>query len=383
MDSSRKGSWRKLLLRRVWGAIAVLGLLVGSSAGFPACGLVIQAQSAQPASNARAKAASPAALGANAPAAGQASGQQTAGGINGSVVGPRGGPVMEAIVTLARNGQTVQRVRTADNGHFSFSNVAPGNYWLTTTASGFESKSVSIVMHAGQAYTAPQISLALAPLVTSIKVTPSRAEIAQYQLQNEEKQLVLGFIPNYLVTYYQHTSPLTPMQKFQLTFKTIFNPFTLGLTTAFVGGEQATGMYSGYGTEEKSFVKRFGASYATLGVGAFLGDALLPSVLKQDPRFYYKGSGSVPSRLLYAITRSVICKSDNGHWEPNYSAVLGHFSAAGIANLYLPTQNRNGWGTTVENGLIGIGFDAFANILQEFVLPKLTPTLSHRLHGKP
>jgi len=282
-----------------------------------------------------------------------------------------------------RDGKTVQQAQTTDSGQFCFAGVAPGTYWLTITASGFESQSVSAVLHPGEMYTAPRISLALAPLITTVKVTPPQAEVAHYQLQHEEKQLVLGFVPNYMVTYYPHTAPLTASQKFQLTFKTVFNPFTLGLTTAFVGGEQAAGMYSGYGTEEKSFSKRFGAAYATLGVGAFMSDALLPSILHQDPRFYYKADGSVGSRLLYAITRSVICKGDNGHWQPDYSSILGHLAAGGVANLYLPQQNRNGWGTTLENGMIGIGFDAVANILQEFVLPKLTPALSHRQHGRP
>ena len=383
MNCSGKGSWWKSLSRRVWGTIAVLGLLIWSGAGFPACGLAAPAQSARPAPVAGAQAAPPAELGAAASAASQVFDQQTTGSISGSVADQNGGPVSAALITLARQGQSVQQALTADNGQFSFANVAPGAYSLTVTAPGFKTQSVSVAVQPGQTYTAPPIVLALAPVVTSIKVMPSRGEVAHYQLQHEEKQLVLGFIPNYLVTYYPHTSPLSAKQKFQLTFKTIFNPFTLGLTTAFVAGEQETGMYSGYGTEEKSFAKRFGASYATLGVGAFVGDALLPSILKQDPRFYYKGSGSFSSKLLYAITRSVICKGDNGHWEPDYSAVLGHFAAGGIANLYLPQQNRNALGTTLENGLIGIGFDAFANILQEFVFPKLTPALSHRQFGKP
>jgi Carboxypeptidase regulatory-like domain len=383
MNFSRTGFFRKLLSRRVWGAIAAVGISIWTGVAFPACGFAARAQSAQPAPFAGAKAATPAVTDAAASAADQASHRQIAGSISGTVADPNGGPVSEALVTLVRNGQTVQQVRAADNGQFSFAGVAPGAYQLTITAAGFESQSVSAVVHAGEMYTAPRISLALAPLVTSIKVTPSRAEVAQYQLQHEEKQLVLGFVPNYFVTYYPHTAPLSARQKFQLTWKAVFNPFTLGLTTAFVGGEQATGMYSGYGTEEKSFAKRFGAAYATLGVGAFVGDALLPSILKQDPRFYYKGSGSVGSRLLYAITRSVICKGDNGHWQPNFSAVLGHFAAGGVANLYLPPQNRNGWGVTLENGMIGIGFDAIANILQEFVIPKLTPALSQRQFGRP
>jgi Carboxypeptidase regulatory-like domain len=383
MNSSGKDFWRKSPSRRAWGSITTVGMLIGLGSSFSVCGLAAHTQSAQATPVGGTKTAAPTASGAMSPAAGQTFNQQVTGGISGSVADQNGGPVSEALVTLESNDRTVQQVRAADNGQFSFAGVAPGTYLLTITASGFESKSISIVTHAGQTCTAPRIVLALAPVVTSIKVTPSRGEIAQYQLQQEEKQLVLGFIPNYLVTYYPHTVPLSSMQKFQLTFKTVFNPFTLGLTTAFVGGEQATGMYSGYGTEEKSFVKRFGASYATLGVGAFMSDALLPSILKQDPRFYYKGGGSVPSRLVYAITRSVICKGDNGHWQPDYSSILGHLAAGGISNLYLPQQNRNALRTTLENGLIGIGFDAFADILQEFVVPKLTPALSHRHFGKP
>ncbi|MEJ2008314.1 MAG: carboxypeptidase-like regulatory domain-containing protein [Acidobacteriota bacterium] len=383
MNSSRKCSWRESLSRRVWGTIAVLSFLIWSGAGFPALGLAVQAQSAQPAPVAGAQAATRTASGAAASAAGPASEQQTTGSISGSVAGPDGGPVIAALITLARNGQTVQQALTSDNGQFSFAKVAPGAYRLTIAAPGFKTQSVSAAVQPDQTYTAPPVALALAPVVTSIKVTPSRGEIAHYQMQQEEKQRVLGFIPNYMVTYYPHTAPLSAKEKFQLTFKTVFNPYTLGLATAFVGGEQATGMYSGYGTEEKSFTKRFGAAYATLAVGAFMGDALLPSILHQDPRFYYKANGSFRSKLLYAITRSVICKGDNGHWQPDYSAVLGHFAAGGIANLYLPQQNRRGFGTTVEDGLIGIGFDAFANILQEFVIPKLTPALSHRQFGKP
>ncbi len=382
MNLNRKILWRKSFARRAWALMAGAGMLLGFGAGFPVRALASQA-SAQPAPVAGAQAATPAASGTAGQAPGQTPDQQPAASISGKVATPLGGPVLKARVTLAHNGWMVEQVRTARDGRFFFAHVAPGTYHLNIVAPGFKKQSVSVVKHAGQAYSAPPIVLKLARVVTSIEVRPARGEVARYQVQQEEKQLVLGFIPNYLVNYYPHPAPLSARQKFQLTWKTVFNPFTLGLTTAFVGGEQATGMYRGYGTEEKSFVKRFGASYATLGVGAFVGDALLPSVLKQDPRFYYKKSGSVGSRFLYAITRSVICKGDNGHWQPDYSAVLGHFAAGGVANLYLPKQNRNGWRTTMENGLIGIGFDAFADVLQEFVIPKFTPALSHRKFGKP
>jgi hypothetical protein len=103
----------------------------------------------------------------------------------------------------------------------------------------------------------------------------------------------------------------------------------------------------------------------------FIGGAILPSLLKQDPRYFYKGTGSKRSRLLYAIANSVICKGDNGHWQTNYSGILGGLAAGGISNLYYPSSDR-GAGLTFENAAIGIGATAAANILQEFVIRKLS-----------
>jgi hypothetical protein len=106
--------------------------------------------------------------------------------------------------------------------------------------------------------------------------------------------------------------------------------------------------------------------------------------LKQDPRYFYKGTGSTRSRILYAIANSVICKGDNKRWQANYSNILGSLAAGGISNLYYPAADRNGAALTFENALIGIGSTAAANILQEFVIRKLTPNPSNsRSTAKP
>jgi hypothetical protein len=76
----------------------------------------------------------------------------------------------------------------------------------------------------------------------------------------------------------------------------------------------------------------------------------------------------------------VICKGDNGHWQANYSGILGSLAAGGISNLYYPAHDR-GAGLTFENTLIGIGTTAAANILQEFVIRKLTPNATNRDPG--
>src|SRR5260370_41627669 len=126
-------------------------------------------------------------------------------------------------------------------------------------------------------------------------------------------------------------------------------------------GEQATNRFSGYGQGAQGYAKRYGASYADFVTDAFIGGAILPSLLKQDPRYFYKGNGSGRSRALYAIANAVICKGDNGHWQPNYSEILASLATSGISNLYYPASDRNGAALTFENALIGLGASAAIN----------------------
>jgi len=141
------------------------------------------------------------------------------------------------------------------------------------------------------------------------------------------------------------------------------------------GYEQANNDFPGYGQGTKGYAKRFGANYADNAIATMIGGALLPSLLKQDPRYFYKGTGTVRSRALYAIANAVICRGDNGHWQVNYSSIIGGLAAAGISNIYYPASDRNGASLTFENTLIGTGGTAVGNLFQEFLVKKLTPHL--------
>ncbi len=112
--------------------------------------------------------------------------------------------------------------------------------------------------------------------------------------------------------------------------------------------------------------------YADDVIGSFIGGAVFPSILHQDPRYFYKGTGSIASRALYAISTVVICRGDNGRWQPNYSNVLGSLAAAGISNLYYPASNRKGAAVTLDNALINTAEGAVGGLLQEFVLKKIS-----------
>jgi len=273
-------------------------------------------------------------------------------------------------------------VLSGDDGRFSFANVAPGPFQLTITSAGFATQASSGILRSGETYTVPQIALGLATAVTEVRVIPSPTEVAEDQIRVQEKQRVLGVVPNFYVSYVQNAAPLSSKQKFELAWKTTVDPVTFGVTGVIAGIQQAQNDFSGYGQGAQGYAKRYGASYADVVAGTLIGSAILPSLLKQDPRYFYKGSGSKRSRILYAIANSVICKGDDGHWQANYSGILGSFAAGGISNLYYPAKDR-GAELTFENTLIGIGESAAVNLLQEFLIRKLTPNVPNHEPASP
>ena len=322
--------------------------------------------------------------GAAAPSAGQLTDPRLPGSIRGAVVDQTGTAVVGARVGLALGDQPPnQEVLSDDDGQFSFANIDPGPFHLTIGSAGFATQTFSGILHSGEIYSVPQTTLAIAPATMEVRVVPSRTEVAEDEIKEAEKQRVLGVVPNYYVTYIPNALPLSPKQKFELAWKTMVDPVSFGLTAAVAGIQQADDDFSAYGQGAQGYAKRYGTSYANFVAGTLIGSAVLPSLLKQDPRYFYKGTGSKRSRAFYAIANAVICKGDNGHWQANYSGILGSLAAGGISNLYYPEKNRNSAELTFENALLGTGASAAANLLQEFVIRKLTPSTSNHTRTKP
>jgi len=303
--------------------------------------------------------------------------------MSGIIVDETGAAVVGSQVKLTRGDQSkIQEVVSGDDGQFSFENIAPGPFQLTVASAGFTTQTFTGTLHSGEIFVVPQIKLAIAPNVTVVRVGLTKTEVAEVQIKQEERQRVLGFMPNFYVNYDPDPVPLDSKQKFELAWKTTVNPASFGIVGAIAGVQQADNSFSGYGQGAPGYAKRYGAAYADFVSGTFIGAAILPSVLKQDPRYFYKGTGSKPSRILYAMANAVICKGDNGHWQANYSNIVGSLASGGISNLYYPSTDR-GAELTFENAGIGIGATAVANVLQEFIVRKLTPHLADRDPANP
>lgn len=349
-----------LLSRNVRGAVLGAGSSICLSVALVLFGLVTAAASQQQ------TAAQPA---QTAPAAGaQAS-------LSGTIVDQQGALAAGAKVQLTHAGETQgPEVQSGDNGQFSFSNVAPGAFQLTITSPGFETKTVTGNLSAGQVYIVPEIVLNVAAMTTDVKVGLTEDEAAEVEVKEQEKQRVLGFIPNFYATYVPDAAPLPPRLKFQLAWKSVTDPISI-LGVGFLAGiYQASDQLNGYGQGAAGYGRRFGAVYGDVFIGTFVDSAILPTLLHQDPRYFYRGPNSSGSRFMYAIGNAVICKGDNKKYQPNYSAILGSFITSGISQAYYPSSDR-GTSLYFQTAFIRIAEGSIAGIFQEYVVPKLTPRL--------
>jgi hypothetical protein len=291
-----------------------------------------------------------------------------------------------AKVSLSQSGpgSAADRSATTDgNGRFEFDGVAPGAFKLTVSATGFAPQTITGTMHSGESFEATSVVLRMSSATNEVQVTATQVEIAQEELKLEETQRVLGVVPNFYVTYVPNAPPLTRKQKYSMAWKTSFDPVTLMVVGVFAGAEQATNTFPGYGQGMEGYGKRFGAGFGDTFIGNMIGGAILPAWWKQDPRYFYKGTGSTRSRAWYAIASSVMCNGDNGHRQVNYSAIVGGLAAGGISNLYYPASDREGLELTFQNALLGTAFSAAQNLFQEFVVRKLTPHVPNYGSGKP
>jgi hypothetical protein len=310
--------------------------------------------------------------------------QQQTGNIRGTVVDQTGAHITGATVTLVREDEpSGTEVFSDENGLFFFPNVAPGPFHLSISSDGLTAQEFSGNLHPGESYLTPLIRLIIATQVTEVRVALSPEQIADAQVKDQEKQRVFGFIPNFYVSYVPDAAPLAPRHKFGLAWKSVTDPVTFAAVGVVAGFDQAGDRWGAYGQGMQGYAKRFGASYGDVFAGTFIGSAILPTVLKQDPRYFYKGRGSKGSRIFYALASSVICKGDNGRWQPNYSSIAGNLAAGGISNLYYPANDRNGVGTVVSTALIRLGETALANIFQEFISPKVTRNIPSGAAGQP
>lgn len=293
------------------------------------------------------------------------------GTVLGRVVDVNEDPVANATVVLPRPDGDHATVVTMDDGSFAFHDLTPGiAYQITVTAQGYGDWSSSVTVQPGQEKTLTDIKLRIVAMHRAVTVSYSSKEVAAQQLKAEEQQRVLGFIPNIFVTYEPHPEPLTAKMKFHLTYKGLTHPTFFAFEAAWAGVEQAANT-TDYRQGAKGYGERFGANLASGASEGLFANAILPSLLHQDPRYFYRGSGTTRSRAWHAVLAPFVCQGDNGKPQPNYSQMGGSLISAALSNTYYP-DSQHGPGLVFTNFGTSMGLHVALGLAQEFLLGKFT-----------
>jgi hypothetical protein len=273
--------------------------------------------------------------------------------------------------TVALEGPDAQDHRTVtanDDGYFEFHEVKPGTpYQVKIDAEGFsEWTSPVITLEPSQFKILTDIHIRVQVVSTTVNVSQTAEEVATEQVTIEEKQRVLGIIPNFYVVYDRDPQPLTTKLKFRLAFKITTDPITT-VGIAFLSGVQQAGDSPNYGQGAAGYGKRFGANVADGFSDIMIGGAVLPSLLHQDPRYFYQGAGTKQSRFLHAFPHPFVCMGDNMKLQPNYSSLGGDLASSSISNLYYPESNRGARLVFMNFGM-STAERVATSLAQEFVL---------------
>jgi hypothetical protein len=296
----------------------------------------------------------------------------------GTVTDGNGDPVPNATVVLETQESSDRRTLvTPESGFFEFTDVKPATaYEINVSAKDFADwTSPAVTIDPGQFKIITGIQLRLETERTTVNVHYDPVEVATEQFKSQERQRVFGFIPNFYVSYDSDAAPLTAKMKFKLALKVSVDPVTVagvGLVSAFRQAANTPKYGQGWG----AYGERFGSTAVDGFSDIMIGGAILPSLLHQDPRYFYQGTGTTGSRIRHAVFSPFVAKGDNGKWQPNYSSLGGDLASSALSNLYYPQSNR-GAGLVFGNFTIGTGERIGASLAQEFLLAKFTRRGGH------
>jgi len=220
---------------------------------------------------------------------------------------------------------------------------------------------------------------------TALLAYPGLCQTAPNNLQpstsspapQQESRRLFGIIPNNKSSPTLHPyKPLTVSEKFAIGAKDSFDYGSVVLALAAAGVGQAQNSNPSFGQGTEGYARYFGTSYADVVISNMFTTSIYPSLLRQDPRYFRRATGSTWSRLGYAMSRIFVTQSDRGHSQFNYSEILGNATAAGIANAYYPDNRKVG--DNFSRFGIQVGLDMAGNIIKEF-----GPDLSRKRNHQP
>jgi hypothetical protein len=214
---------------------------------------------------------------------------------------------------------------------------------------------------------APSTPPSPTPATGGQKPTDGSNAASQLQPDQGTKDRLFFALPNFLsLENSAHVPPMTVKQKFQVSVRSSFDWVQYPWYGALAGISQARNSEPGYGQGAEGYAKRYASQFADGTIENFMVNAVVPSLLRTDPRYYQMGKGSVLKRTGYALSRLLVTRADSGHNTFNVGEIGGSFAAAAISTYsYHPEADKTLSNTATVWGA-QVGYDAIRIVLNEF-----------------
>ena len=202
----------------------------------------------------------------------------------------------------------------------------------------------------------------------------------QQSTDNAPPKHILLLIPNFRTSpTLREYAPLTVKEKFKVARQDAFDRGTVGLAAIFAGTGQLSNSNPSFGQGVEGYVHRTVTAYADFAVGDYMTEAIYPTILHQDPRYFRRGTGCRWSRLAYSVGQIVLTHGDSGHTQFNFSEIMGNSTAVAISMAYYPdSRSAHDAITALSSQLI---VDTASNVLKEF-WPDVDRKFSRRSKSK-
>ncbi|MFL6452150.1 MAG: hypothetical protein ACJ746_31465 [Bryobacteraceae bacterium] len=176
---------------------------------------------------------------------------------------------------------------------------------------------------------------------------------------------LLGVIPNFRADqYHEQYIPLSTAQKFEIARHDSFDWPNYLLLVGYAAQTQMSSEAGHHKNVGVGFRDSYVRSVADQVAGSYITEAILPSLLHEDPRFFRLGSGTFRHRAFHATSAVMINRRDNGTRGFAYSEMLGNAGSVALSNLYY-SEDRSA-SNALERYSMTIGNDMISNLLTEF-----------------
>lgn len=196
-------------------------------------------------------------------------------------------------------------------------------------------------------------------------------------LEGHQTKRILGVVPNFrAVSVDQKLPPESAKEKFTSTAEDSFDYSAIIFAAGQAAVAQAQGSFPEFHQGIAGYGRYFWHTYADQTSENFFVQAILPTALHQDSRYYTKGRGGVVKRTAYSFSRILITRQDDGSANFNYSEVIGSGASSGLSALYYPSVYET-WTKVGQRWLTNVIIDGATLTFREF-WPDLNNAVFHQ-----